>query len=376
MSGAAGRRDEVAALMARVASSAASGVARRALVLRLSRLPPAYARPHHLRLARAALDPLRVADRAEMFHLPNTDTAVLWRGPGGAALQASLDAVATLFADDGSGLPDAESVCVLLDLPAQAESLLRLAEESRARPPPPPPPRPLLPLDPAGLAALEAMLARADLTRFMRRRPVCALGPDGVFRVAFERRALSIGELQAELTPGRALRAEPWLFRRLTGTLDRRMLVSLAVPGELHGARPFAVDLNVASLLAPEFLRLDEVLPAALRGEVVIGLRAPDILADLPAFLFARGFAQARGYRLLLHLDTPDLLGVLPPARLGVDLVQLNWGAALVETNCFMSATDGVQVILAKAHSPAAVEWGRLHNIALFAGNFVDPVAA
>ncbi|HET9018262.1 MAG TPA: hypothetical protein VFN46_01685 [Acetobacteraceae bacterium] len=373
---AAPRRDETAALMARVASSAASGVARRALVLRLSRLPAAYARPHHLRLARAALDPLRLADRAEMFHLPNADTAVLWRGPGGRALQASLEAVAELFADGTTPAPAPESLCLLLDLPAQAESLLQLARESRERPVPAPPPPRLLPLDPGGLAALEAALARADLARFVRRRPVCAIAPDGRFRLAFEKRMLSIAELEADLAPGRSFRAEPWLFRRLTRTLDRRMLALLAGPGELRDARPFAVNLNIASLLAPEFLRLDEALPARLRGEVVICLRAPDILADLPAFLFARGFAQARGYRLMLRIDDPELLRVLPPARLGVDLVQLNWGAALREADCFTVATDGVQVILSEAHSKTAVEWGRTHNITLYVGDQMDRFAA
>ena len=51
---------------------------------------------------------------------------------------------------------------------------------------------------------------------------------------------------------------DPWLFRRLTRTLDRRMLSLLASPGRIDVAYgPFALDLNVASLLSPEFLRFD-----------------------------------------------------------------------------------------------------------------------
>ena len=41
-----------------------SGVPRRALLLRMDLLPRSLSRPHHLRLARAALDPLTGADRA------------------------------------------------------------------------------------------------------------------------------------------------------------------------------------------------------------------------------------------------------------------------------------------------------------------------
>ena len=369
-------RDDAAALIARVASSAASGVARRALVLRLSCLPPALARPHHMRLARAALDPLRAADRAESFELANADTAVLWRGAGGSALQASLDAVAELFAGAGDPAPDPAALCLLLDLPQQAETLLRVARDSRGHPALAPTPTVRPPLDPAGLAALEAALARADVARFVRRRPVCALAPDGTMTLAWDKRVLCVSELEAELAPGRAIRAEPWLFRRLTRTLDQRMLALLAAAGELQGAGPLALDLNVTSILAPAFLRFDAVLPAALRGLVVLDLRPPDILSDLPAFLFARDFAQARNYRLLLHDVAADLPGLLALSRLGLDLVQVRWSPALAATDPRTLNAGTARLVLGGADTPAALEWGRRRGITLFQGRAVAPSAA
>lgn len=366
-------RDDAAALIARVASSAASGVARRALVLRLSHLPASFARPHHLRLARAALDPLRGADRAETFDLPNADTAVVWRGHGGRALQASLDAVAELFAGAGGPAPDPHTLCLLLDLPQQAETLLRIAEDSRARAPAARAPAAGAPLDAAGLAALEAVLARADVARFARRHPVCLLGPDGGFRVAWERRVLSVAELEGELAPGQAIRAEPWLFRRLTRTLDARLLTLLAAPGELQGAGPFGLDLNVASILAAEFLRFDAALPAALRGRVVLGLRPDDILADLPAFRFARDFARARGYRLLLRAGDTGVLPLLPLDRLGLDLLQLPWSATLAESGADITDVAAGRLVLGHADAPAAIAWAGSRGISLFQGHAVAP---
>ena len=53
------------------------------------------------------------------------------------------------------------------------------------------------------------------------------------------------------------MRADPWLFRRLTRTFDRRMLALLASPEELRLAGPLGIDLNVASVLSPAFLRFD-----------------------------------------------------------------------------------------------------------------------
>lgn len=363
---------DAATLIARVTSSAVSGVARRALVLRLSRLPAGFARPHHLRLARAALDPLRRADRAEAFELPNADTAVLWRGHGGRALQASLAAVAELFAGTGAATPDPAGLCVVLDLPEQAETLLRLARDSHVATPAAPP-QLGAPLDPAGLAALEAALARADLARFVRRRPVCTPGPDGSFFLCWEKRLLAIGDLEAALAPGRASRADPWLFRRLTRTLERRMLAMLAAPGELAGAAPFALDLNVAGILGPEFLRFDAALPVALRGRVVLDLRAADILADLGAFRFARDFAQARGYRLLLHGGDPDLLDAVPPSRLGVDLLHLRWSPALGAHDGTRLSIEPERVVLAGVDRAEAIAWGRRVGVSRFVGPAVVP---
>ena len=127
------------------------------------------------------------------------------------------------------------------------------------------------------------------------------------------------------LAPERDLRADRWLFRRLTRTLDRRMLALLAVPGEVRAAGPFGLDLNVASILSPTFLRFDAGLPAALRGQLVLDLSPADVIADPASFLFARDFARARGYRLLLRGITAGLLDAFPLRRTGLDLLQLRW---------------------------------------------------
>ena len=207
----------------------------------------------------------------------------------------------------------------------------------------------------------------------MRRRPVCTPGPDGSFHLCWEKRALAIAELEAALAPGRSSRADPWLFRRLTRTLERRMLAMLAAPGELAGAAPFALDLNVAGILGPEFLRFDAALPAALRGRIVLDLRAPDILADLGAFRFARDFAQARGYRLLLHGSVPDLLDAVPPSRLGVDLLHLRWSRALAGDDGARLGIEPARVVLAGVDGPEAIAWGRRVGVSRFAGPAVVP---
>ncbi len=373
-------RAEAEQLRAVVRECAGSGIARRALLLGLSQLPEDLTRPHHLRLACAALDPLAAADRARRFGLPNGDIAIVWRGEAAAALRASLEAVVHLFTGEADRLPDPAALIRLFRLPEEAGPLLEAVEQSllpsagnapagsaragRA---------PTSPLDPPALAALEGALAQADVARFVRRRQICERLPEGGFRLRWEKRGLSVAEIAAVLMPERAVRADPWLFRRLTRTLDRRMLALLTAPEELRGAGPFGLNLNIASILSPEFMRFDASLPGALRGQVVIDLLPADIMADPSAFLFARDFARDRGYRLLLHGITADLLEVFPLRRIGLDLMRLYWSPELARRDPDQALPDAAQIVLSRADTADALAWGREQGIKLYQGRAAVP---
>jgi hypothetical protein len=175
------------------------------------------------------------------------------------------------------------------------------------------------------------------------------------------------------MVPGRALRGDAWLFRRLTRTLDRRLLALLCAPGELVGAGPFSLDLNVASLLGPEFLRFDTALPSGLRGEIVVNLRPTDILADPAAFLFARDFIRARGYRVALAGIDAAGLPLLPLPSLRLDLLLLRWSAALADRD--PALPEPHRIVLCHADEPAALEWGKARGVSLYQGRHAVPVA-
>jgi hypothetical protein len=355
-------------LIALAHGCASAAIERRCLLLHLSCLPADLAKPHHLRLAREAIGALLAADRAQVFTLPNHDIAVVWRGQAALALADARAAVGRLFADSPSESIDPAALCQVLELPADMGRLLELVDASLSTAPAASPGEAAQPLDAAGLARLEATLVRAVVARCARRGQVLALDPSGVFQPAWETRTLSVDELAAELAPGRAARADPWLFARLTRTLDRRMLALLADPNELRAAGPFGLDLNVASLLAPEFLRFDAVLPQGLRGHVTLGLLPADILADPAAFLFARDFAHTRGYRLMLRLPDPDLLALLPLERMGLDLLQLAWSRRLLTVHPGLLEPVASRLLLTHADSAESVAWGRVQGIRLYAG--------
>jgi hypothetical protein len=350
-----------------------AGTRRRALLLHAERLPRAAGRQYHLRLARAALTGLAQADRAELFDLPRGRLAVVWRRRGAAAdpsgeMTRAMHALKRLLADmpEGQGPTLAELISIY-DLPEQSAWLQDMLSESGTETPAQYA-EPQLPMDASVLARLELSLAQADLACFARWRPVYRLpGSDSLHGVppalAWEERYFATAELAASLCPGHVVTSDPWLYLRLTRTIDRRMLALLSGGGELTGVHGLGLHMNVASLLSSAFVRFDERLPGHLRGSVVLSLQASDIMADGAAFAFARNFVRARGYRLMLEGAGAALLDVLDIAAGGFDLVRtsLRQAPAMVP--------PGVALVVNRIERPGEIEQARLLGAAFISGH-------
>ena len=360
--------DRLAAL---VRNCAASGTSRQVLLLYLSRLPTSLMRPHHLRLAEAALAPLLQLPRAETFRLPGPLIAVSWRGNGDGALLDVVETLEHLLADTSPARPDLTELISVFDVPECGELLLDAASSSALTESMRPGPAPTVPLDPALLTTLEGCLQHADIARFARRRPVWWLAGEQM-TLAWEERTLSLAELTAELSPGCDLRADPWLFGRLTRTLDKRLLALLSSTGELAAASPFAIDLNVASVLSQDFLRFDAALPVGLRRQITIALSPADMAADAGSVPLATAFAKARGYRLLLRSNGSAAARMVAPALRVFDHVAIHWSPTL-------SADDlpGMRerIVLTRCNTPEAVQWGLDTGVIAFRGAAADEVA-
>ncbi len=349
--------------------SARAGARRRAVVLHTNSLPQALARPHHVRLAREAVLPLAGTDRAQMFELSRGRLAIVWRRGGDAELAQARTALGHLLAGQPDGaVPEIGELLALYDLPGQADWLLD--EISGADTPFAAAPSQLL--DAGKLAELEARLHQADLSRFSRWRPVLRLdgqaGPP-----AWEERYFALPEIAAELCPDYDLKAEPWLFRRLTRILDGRMLAVLAAPRELRGRGAFAINLTVETILSAGFMAFDEALPLALRREILLYVGAADLLSDLDGYMFARRFAQARGYRILLADASLALLRFLDVGAAGLDFVQLACSAELMAAPGQVRACvpDGTELVLCGLDTPEQVGWARRAGFPLGRGRAV-----
>lgn len=367
---------ELTSLASLVHDCARSGVGRQVLLVRLDTLPPTLARSQQRRLARTALEGLTRVDRALLHDLPNGAVAVSWKGGAGAALDEAMAALLHAFETGRRAAPLSQLISVF-DLPQDGALLLSatgLPGESDG-------PRvsairePLETLRSAGLDGLERLLTSANLARFMRRRTICRQSEHG-WDLAWEKRYLSMPEIAETLAPAHDITADAWLFRRLTRVLDRRMLALLGAPRELDGVPPFSLDLNVASILAPAFLRFDAALPVRLRNRVVLEVTLSDIIADPAAFSFARDFAHGRGYGVLLRGVTAGVLPLLGLGSLELDYVELVWSADLPPVFAGQAVGgDGrlPEWVLGDADTPAALAWAAEQKMSLVHGKDVAP---
>lgn len=364
------------ALASLVRETVAAGVERRVLLFRPGRLAAARRRPPQASLLREAWDGLRRSSRTRVFDLPRGALVALEVPPAHhlaeaqAAIAAMLDPAEAAAAVMLLRLPE-EAAAVL----AAVEEALGLADAVRAAAPP----AGRAP-DGEAIAAAERALASADVTPFLRRRRVCRLVPgSGAPEPLWEDLRLSLADARDALLPGRDLALAPALRRRLALALERRLLAGLARAEEMRERGPLSLALGIAAVTSPEFLRLDALWPAALRGALSVAVAAEEAAADPAGFGFARDLLAARGHRLMLDAAGAVAARAVPAARAGAAVLRLRWSAALPPLGtpaaealrvAFPAAADAV--VLSGVDRPAAIAWGWEMGITLFQGRLVE----
>ena len=378
---------------------------RRAVHLYLSALRPHNRRDHHIRIAINTFEPLLRKFDGRIFRLRNDDLFVFVRGATVAEVDEVVLKLRFLFSDDpllcteeGGASSYPKAFCTWYEIEADYWPLLssvrHIAENAPIRSEPAVPAQAqtnapaqaskLRPLDPATLARLEISLRTMDLRTVVRRQAVSAVFPKTEPRHIFDELFVSTALLRKTLVPGIDLTSDRWLFQRLTETLDLRVLALL--PGiEAREPTPTCINLNVSTLLAPEFLAFDKALRQKTHKVVVFELQSMDVFGDIGAFMFARDFVRERGYRLTLdglsHLSFP----LIDRAGLGFDFQKIYWSPDIVNEMqperraAFREAiqrTGPNRVILCRCGSADAIAFGHEVGITLFQGSYVDRLMA
>jgi hypothetical protein len=376
----------------------------RAVHLHLSGLKAHNRRDYQLRVAASEFDGLLRQFSSELFQLRNGDIIYLWHGGSFADVDPVVLRLRYLFSDDPLANPTTPGPDEDSDLSAEGpeqrpqtgrfcswfelereydafcfriEELLEAVEKGAGQSAG----RAEIPLDPSSLAGLEGSLAGMDLSPLTRQQSICAVLPQASPQALFSEIYVAVRELGAALIPGVDLTADPWLFQHLAESLDRRLLTclgqhELSVP---DGA--ISVNLRLATLLSPEFLKFDHDFRRKVTSPVIIELQLVDIFAELGAYLFIREFVRDRGYLVCIDGLHYLHLPLIDRKRLGADLVKVIWTPDLLdglnegrraELKAAIKRAGLDRVILCRCDSTEAIRWGQSFGIRLFQGHYVD----
>lgn len=234
-------------------------------------------------------------------------------------------------------------------------------------------------LSPEMLAKVQKILSVADFSSFIRRQSVCAIIGKSVPQRVFEEVYVSIPDLREMLLPDVDLTSNPWLFLSLSETLDKRVLetISRHDDGSLIGN--FSVNINVSTILSDDFLEFDDNINVSVRSSIILELQLVDIFSDIKAFILAKTFAQARGYKVCIDGITVDKLKYLNRTNLGCDLIKIIWHPSFLdvihEDRHFMdyvNKAERAKMILCRIDDPQAIEVGNSLGINLYQGRYVQ----
>lgn len=376
-----------------------SATGRSAVAIHLSRLRADNRGPHQLRIAANTFEAHVKQYDGHIFVLQQGDIVFICKTDDVAGIDAAVTKVRFLFGDDPIAGPideDADGFSTWFNVADGSGAFYAFVDEVRRTedlrrkrmanlPGGAAPPAERQPMDPAGLGELINAIARADLTNLLRRQSICAITPGETPKPLFREIYVSIADLRQAIMPKRDIASDRWLFQYLTQTLDKRVLVALRKSDDSALAHSFSLNLNISTLLSPEFQAFDQNLKPGARGSIVVEIEKVDIFADIGAYLFARDFIRERGYRLCLDAMTRLTLPFLDRAGLALDLVKLFWSPDMAESaegerqREFLAAIDRVgksRIILARCDTAEAVAFGHAAGIKLFQGRFIEKTLA
>jgi hypothetical protein len=371
---------------------------RMACELHLGLLRPYHQQPHHLRIVRKTMEPLTRRFDAGIYEMHNRSVVVVTKGAALADIEHYVAQVRALFSEDPLFIgQDQSQFCSWYDLERDYAALLRRARwltedrkaaDSSASDEPAPANRATpggTAIRPTHLEQIERAIEHADLANILRRQEVCAIIPGLRPEPMFHELYFSMYYLAQTLLPGHNVTSDDFLFRHLTRVLDRRMLALMMQRELFPMLRTAALNLNVRTVLAAEFMEFDKATNIKDRGSLAIELPALDIMNEPNEYLFARDFLKERGYKIVLdgvkHLNLP----LIDRDWLGFDFVKVTWTPSLYDDaatqrgealKAAVSRIGRERVVLCRVDSEDGLKAGEALGITLYQGRLVDALNA
>lgn len=231
------------------------------------------------------------------------------------------------------------------------------------------------------LASIERDIRTVDLGLSMRRQPVVSVTQEGQIRTVFDEIYINIVSLRQSLGLEVDLLSNRWLFKYLTQILDDRMLETVQKNPVRYLTNPVSFNFNIMTLLSTHFAEFDAAIKPSTKVAIVVELQLGDVFTDMGGFLTAKDTVQKLGYRVCLDGVTDISFPQIDRARLGFDLIKLQWNG---ETSKDTGSEKNVRlmeairqcganrVILTRCDNHLAVAYGHAMGVTLFQGRYLD----
>ena len=365
--------------------------------LHLSQLAPYFRMEHHLRIAKRSFDNIVNNSESQAYLLQDGDIFVMCKDVSPVEIQSVVTKLRTLFKGDpltDEATPD-EKFCTWFDINQQYDDLLEIVqtivtklnqiekrmmtlERMGKKPITKPEERPL---DPDTLHAICTSIEKVDLSHLIRNQSAIKIGSGGAGKLLFKEYFVSIKDLQARVAPpGTNLLSGKWLFQHLTEVLDRRIMVSLAKQPFKKLAANLSVNLNLTTVLTPEFDTFDKAHGANSK-HIVIELQNMDVFGDMSLYLKVREKLRTRGYKVLIDGLNPLSLQTFDPAPLEPDYFKVYWGMEYAhgtspqrynEMKEMVQSMGASKVVVAHVESEDAIRFGLTLGVSQFQGFYTD----
>ncbi|MCH2547657.1 MAG: EAL domain-containing protein [Alphaproteobacteria bacterium] len=243
--------------------------------------------------------------------------------------------------------------------------------------------RRIKPMTPTRLASVERDLRPADISRVIRKQPICAAQPGKKIRRVFDELYINISHLRQLIMADVDFTHNRPLFRYLTQVMDEKVLELLRRNTHRYFDMPVSLNLNVATLLSDKFADFDAAIKPSIKVSIVLELEVSDVFSDMEAFLMAKNAVQKMGYRVCLDGLTTNSFLHVNREKLGFDLAKLQWNAdadseldmpANRELAEAVARCGANRVILCRCDSRQAIDYGQAMGISLFQGRYLDKV--
>lgn len=378
---------------------------RRAVRLHLSLLDARNRREQHIQAAINAFDRLIQIFDGAVFSVGDSDLVLIFNGANILKIDQAVQKARFLFNEDAlfeiNPAEGARKFCTWYDIESEYEAFCRDVRNCvkshqirqatvRKRTTVAMQPKPAddffgvtdsAEMSLTDYANIETLLGAADLTSMIRRQPICALTREDSPQRVFDEIYVSIADLQKTLASDKNLADDRWVFQRLTRTLDRRVLKALGSSAATSPTGGISLNLNVATLLTPEFKKFDDGLRTGARGTIMVELNLLDIFGNIGAYVYARDLVQERGYRICIDGLTHLTATFIDRAKLGADMVKIYWspditddpaGTQAIALSQSVRSAGPARVVLCRCEDVNALRAGLDLGIAMFQGHQID----